>query len=266
MDLLLVEDSVTDRMVMQRTIQRAFPGEQFLIAGEAFEFNDALRRENIDVVITDYWLGWGDGLSVLQRARKRWPRCKVIFLTGNGGEEVVAEAFKYGLFYYMLKPDGFENLVAVIRTALETKRREDHYELIASVVGAIDEGIYGIDAGGKITTWNAGAERIYGYSAEEIVGDDSDKLLPVNLRTETRRLYARIMRGEKVAPFEAIRMRRDGARITLALSMAAIRTEGLEIMGIAIVAREASEDAVGAQAPPAPERPDVREPISLRSR
>ncbi|MFZ1889197.1 MAG: response regulator [Candidatus Binataceae bacterium] len=265
MDLLLVEDSVTDRMVMQRRIQHAFPGEQILIAGEAFEFNDALRRENIDVVITDYWLGWGDGLSVLQRVRKRWPRCKVIFLTGNGGEEVVAEAFKYGLFYYMLKPDGFENLVAVIRTALETKRREDHYELIASVVSAIDEGIYGIDAGGKITAWNAGAERIYGYNTEEIVGEDSDRLLPASLRTETRRLYARVMRGEKVPPFEAIRMRRDGGRITLALSMAAIRAEGFEVTGVAVVAREAG-DTAGAHAPSAPERSGGREPISARGR
>jgi PAS domain S-box-containing protein len=263
MDLLLVEDSVTDRMVMQRRIQHAFPGEQILIAGEAFEFNDALRRENIDVVITDYWLGWGDGLSVLQRVRKRWPRCKVIFLTGNGGEEVVAEAFKYGLFYYMLKPDGFENLVAVIRTALETKRREDHYELIASVVSAIDEGIYGIDGGGKIIAWNTGAERIYGYSSEEIVGEDSDKLLPASLRTETRRLYARVMRGEKVAPFEAVRMRRDGGRITLALSMAAIRAEGFEVTGVAVVARNAG-DTAGAHAPSASERPGGREPISAR--
>lgn len=266
MDLLLVEDSATDRMVLQRRIQRAFPGEQIQIAGEAFEFNDALRSDNIDVVITDYWLGWGDGLSVLQRVRKRWPRCKVIFLTGNGGEEVVAEAFKYGLFYYMLKPDGFDNLVAVIQTALETKRREEHYELITSVVGAIDEGIYGIDAGGKITTWNAGAERIYGYSAEEIVGEDSDKLLPVNLRTETRRLYARVMRGEKVSPFVAIRTRRDGARIALALSMAAIRAEDLEIVGVATVAREASEASIGTHLPSLAEKSGGREPISARSR
>ena len=210
MDLLLVEDSVTDRMVMQRRIQHAFPGEQILIAGEAFEFNDALRRENIDVVITDYWLGWGDGLSVLQRVRKRWPRCKVIFLTGNGGEEVVAEAFKYGLFYYMLKPDGFENLVAVIRTALETKRREDHYELIASVVSAIDEGIYGIDARGQ--NHRRGMPGRSGFMAitpRRLSVKIQTSLLPASLRTETRRLYARVMRGEKV---RAVRSNPDAAR------------------------------------------------------
>jgi PAS domain S-box-containing protein len=241
MDLLLVEDSATDRMVMQRRIERAFPDEQVLIAGEAFEFNEVLRRDNIDVVITDYWLGWGDGLSVLQRVRKRWPRCKVIFLTGNGGEEVVAEAFKYGLFYYMLKPDGFENLVTVIKTALETKRHEDEYDLIASLVGAIDEGLHGIDPSGKITAWNSGAERIFGFSAAQIVGEDAEQLVPPNLRAETRRLHARVMRGEKIAPFETVRMRRDGGRVSLVISIAPVRIEGSAGGGIAIVAREAGD-------------------------
>ncbi len=72
-----------------------------------------------DVVITDYWLGWSDGLSVLQQVRERWPRVRVIMLTGNGGEEVVAGAFKHGLHQYLLKPDGFEDIVPVVRTAFE---------------------------------------------------------------------------------------------------------------------------------------------------
>ncbi len=266
MDLLLVEDSATDRMVMQRRIERAFPGEQVLIAGEAFEFNEMLRHENVDVVITDYWLGWGDGLSVLQRARKRWPRCKVIFLTGNGGEEVVAEAFKYGLFYYMLKPDGFDNLVTVIKTALETKLREDNYEMIASVVGAIDEGIYGIDAAGKVTAWNTGAERIFGYTANEIVGQDAEQLVPANLRTETRRLYARVMRGEGIAPFETVRLRRDGTRMSMVLSIAPVRIDGAEIRGLAIVARDAADLLAAARGAKAAERSAAAPAIAARNR
>ncbi|HVA80409.1 MAG TPA: response regulator [Candidatus Binataceae bacterium] len=258
MDLLLVEDSATDRMVMQRRIQHAFPADQVLIVGEGFEFNEILRRENIDVVITDYWLGWGDGLSVLQRVRKRWPRCKVIFLTGNGGEEVVAEAFKYGLFYYMLKPDGFENLVTVIQTALETKRHEDHCAMLTSMVNAMAEGIHGIDAAGKITTWNASSERIYGYRGSEIIGEQAEVLVPANLRVETRRLYARALRGEVIAPFETTRLRSDGARLALLLSIAPVRMDGREISGIVIVTREAGEARVAPHDPKAVDRAAAR--------
>ncbi len=254
MDILLVEDSATDRMVMQRRLQRAFGSDQIVVAGEGFEFNEVLRRSNMDVVLTDYWLGWGDGLSILQRARKRWPRCKVIFLTGNGGEEVVAEAFKYGLFYYLLKPDGFEHLEAVIQTALDTKRREDQCELTAAVVDGISEAIVGVDACGKIKLWNAGAERLYGYAAGEILGQDAELLVPLNLRTEAGRLAMRALRGERIDPFETTRLRRDGGRVSVELSMAPVRASGGEITAMAIVARGAVAAARSARESKAPGR------------
>jgi DNA-binding NtrC family response regulator len=93
MDLLLVEDSPTDRLMHNR-LHRAFPKAQIAIADDAHRLADVLGEDNCDVVVTDYWLGWSDGLSVLQGVKEKWPRVRVIILTGNGGEEVVAEAFK----------------------------------------------------------------------------------------------------------------------------------------------------------------------------
>jgi PAS domain S-box-containing protein len=237
MELLMVDDSPTDRLVMQAKVQRAFPDVRVSVAGEQLELADSLKRENCDVVITDYWLGWGDGLSVLQRVRRRWPRCKVIFLTGNGGEEVVAEAFKFGLFYYLLKPDGFENLVPVIRTALETKRREDNYELIASVMASVPEGIYSVDASGIVTTWNAGAEHLFGYLATEMIGSEGERLVPAAVRNDDRRLLGRAMAGEIIAPFETNRLHRDGSAIDVRMSMSPVRIDGRSSAGVAIVIR-----------------------------
>jgi PAS domain S-box-containing protein len=241
MDLLLVDDSPTDRMVMQAKVQRAFPEVRVLSAGEQFELTEVMRRDNCDVVITDYWLGRGDGLSVLQRVRRRWPRCKVIFFTGNGGEEVVAEAFKYGLFYYLLKPDGFESLVPVIRTALDAKRREDNYELIASVVASIPEGVYSVDGERIVTTWNSGAARMLGYTASEIVGRDSEILVPPNLRAEELRLMIRALSGEVIAGRETVRQRRDGLPINVRQSISPIRVDGRSILGAAVVTREMAD-------------------------
>ncbi|HXW85394.1 MAG TPA: response regulator [Candidatus Binataceae bacterium] len=238
MELLIVDDSPTDRMVMKSRMQRAFPALQILLAGEAAEFSDVLKRENCDVVITDYWLGWGDGLSVLQRVRKRWARCKVIFLTGNGGEEVVAEAFKYGLFYYLLKPDGFENLVTVTRTALETKQREDHYIMLASMLGAVPDAVFSFDAQGALTTWNRGAEQLFGYSAAEIVGKQLETLVATSGRAEARRALGRALKGEVIVPHELACARRDGSRINTSISFAPVRIDERQISTTACIARE----------------------------
>jgi PAS domain S-box-containing protein len=236
-------------MVMQAKVQRAFPEVRVLSVGEQFELTEIMRRDNCDVVITDYWLGWGDGLSVLQRVRRRWPRCKVIFFTGNGGEEVVAEAFKYGLFYYLLKPDGFEKLVPVIQTALDAKRRDDNFELIASVVASIPEGVYSVDSDRAVTTWNSGAVRMLGYTAAEIVGRDSEILVPPSLRSEELGLMIRALSGEVIAPRETVRLRRDGIPINVRLSISPFRLDGRSISGAAVVTREIANQSANGLAP-----------------
>ena len=150
MYLLLVEDNPTDRMVIQARLRHAFPSAQILAADDPIAMNEHLKRDGCDIVITDYWLGWSDGLSILQRVRDRWPRSRVIMLTGNGGEEVVAGAFKHGLYHYLLKPDGFEELAAVTGAAMESKRREDFNELMAMIVNSIPDGVHGVDAAGRM--------------------------------------------------------------------------------------------------------------------
>ncbi len=242
MDLLLVEDSPTDRLVMQNKLRHAFPDLSVAIAGESYEFNEHLRRENVDVVVTDYWLGWGDGLSVLQRARKRWPRCKVIFLTGNGGEEVVAEAFKFGLFYYLLKPDGFDEFVPAIKMALDAKHREDQHELIESMVESLSEAIYVMDTTGKILTWNSGAERLFHYSAAEIMGKNGELLVPTNLRAEAGRMHLRAISGEHLGPIETVRLLSDGSRVAVAISIAPVRIDTRAVRAVAVLAREHSAE------------------------
>jgi PAS domain S-box-containing protein len=266
MELLIVDDSPTDRMVMQAQVQRAFPDVRVSVAGEQLELADSLRRENCDVVITDYWLGWGDGLSVLQRVRRRWPRCKVIFLTGNGGEEVVAQAFQFGLFCYLLKPDGFENLVPAIRTALETKRREDNYELISSVMASIREGIYSLDRSGIVTSFNPAAEHLFGYRATEIIGGDGELLVPAALRADDRRLIGRAMAGEVIAPFETIRLQRDGSAIDVRVSISPLRMDGLSPAGVAIVSRPTAEHPVTGHSSVTAPRIRPRPAVSVRRR
>ncbi len=222
MDLLLVEDSPTDRMVMQTRLRRAFPKARIHIADDPDQLREHLRLETCDVVVTDYWLGWSDGLSVLQRVRERWPRVRVIIVTGNGGEEVVAGALKFGLFNYLLKPEGFEDLVAVTRAAFESKQREDALELRAMILNSVPDGLECLDPDGNVVTINDSARRLFGYS-EEIVGQRFEALLPAQVRARIRDLYAQVLSGNIVPPFAAVRERRDGNSVSVLMSLVPIR-------------------------------------------
>lgn len=236
MHLLLVEDNPTDRMVIQTRLRHAFPTAQILAADDPIAMNEHLKRDGCDIVITDYWLGWSDGLSILQRVRERWPRSRVIMLTGNGGEEVVAGAFKHGLYHYLLKPDGFEELAAVTGAAMESKRREDFHELMVMIVDSIPDGVHSVDASGTITAINAAARRMYGYTDIEIVGLTNEILLPARRRDEIHRLHLRAFAGEIVPRFHTTQLRRDGSEIPVVMTILPMRGAGGGICGVVCTA------------------------------
>jgi DNA-binding NtrC family response regulator len=106
MDLLLVEDSPTDRLMHNR-LHRAFPKAQIAIADDAHRLADVLGEDNCDVVVTDYWLGWSDGLSVLKASRKNGRGC-----VGSSLPAMAARrSWPRPSSHYLLKPKGFDNLV-----------------------------------------------------------------------------------------------------------------------------------------------------------
>ncbi len=234
MDLLLVEDNPTDRMVMQTRLRRAFPKARIHVADEPDQLREYLRLDTCDVVVTDYWLGWSDGLSVLQRVRERWPRARVIIVTGNGGEEVVAGALKFGLFNYLLKPEGFEDLVSVTKAAFESKRREDALELRAAILNSVPDSLECMDAEGTVVTTNDSARRLFGYS-EETVGQRFEILLSAQLRAQIHDMYAQVLSGSIVPPFAAVRERRDGTSIPVQMSLVPIRGDRGKIAWITCI-------------------------------
>ena len=236
MDLLLVEDNRTDRIVIQARLRRAFPDAQILAADDLPLLNEHLKRGWCDIVITDYWLGWSDGLSVLQRVRERWPGTRVIMLTGNGGEEVVAGAFRHGLYQYLLKPDGFDELVSVTGAAMESRRREERQELMGMIVNSIPDGVHSVDAAGTITAINSAARRMYGYTEVEIVGLANEILLPVGRRDEMRRMHERALGGEIVPRFPTLQVRSDGSEIPVSMTILPMRHDGGPISDVVCIA------------------------------
>jgi PAS domain S-box-containing protein len=157
-------------------------------------------------------------------------------LTGNGGEEVVAGAFKHGLYHYLLKPDGFEELVAVTGAAMESKRREDFNELMAMIVNSIPDGVHSVDAAGRITAVNAAAREMYGYAEREIVGLTNEILLPAARRDEIRRMHQRALGGEIVPHFPTLQLRSDGAEIAVSMTILPMRQGDGTISNVMFIA------------------------------
>ncbi len=119
--------------------------------------------------------------------------------------------------------------------ALETSRR------LAAIVESSDDAIISKDLHGTITTWNAGAERLFGYTAAEIVGASVMALIPADRRTEETEILEQIRRGVGVKHLETVRLTKDGRLIDLSIASSPVKDATGRIIGASKVARDIGE-------------------------
>src|SRR2546423_12474491 len=112
---------------------------------------------------------------------------------------------------------------------------------LAAIVESSDDAIIGKTLDGVIRSWNAGATRVFGYVASEIVGRSVLTLIPPDLRHEEPEIVARLMRGERIDHYETTRLRKDGSRVEISLSVSPIRDDRGTIIGAAKIARDVTE-------------------------
>src|SRR5436305_102953 len=106
-------------------------------------------------------------------------------------------------------------------------------EWLAAIVDSSDDAIIGKTLDSVIRSWNGGATRMFGYSAEEAVGRSVLMLIPRELRSEEHAIVARLSRGERVDHYETVRLRKDGSRIDVSLSVSPIRDASGTVIGAA---------------------------------
>jgi two-component system, cell cycle sensor histidine kinase and response regulator CckA len=128
------------------------------------------------------------------------------------------------------------------RSAEETTAR------LAAIVASSSDAIIGKTLDGIVTSWNAAAERIFGYTAAEIVGKSIFTLIPEELHDAERVLLGRLSRGERVDFFETVRIRKDGQQVDIALSVSPIRDGHGEMVGAASIKRDITERKQAAEA------------------
>jgi PAS domain S-box-containing protein len=117
---------------------------------------------------------------------------------------------------------------------------EDRFRL-AAIVESSDDAIISKDLDGIITSWNAGARRLFGYTAEEIIGQPVSRLMPPEHKNDMPEILAKIRLGQRVEHFESVRLNKNGERIPVSLSVSPIRDGTGRIIGAAKIARDITE-------------------------
>lgn len=131
--------------------------------------------------------------------------------------------------------------VLVFRDVSERKRAEEARARLAAIVESSDDAIISKALDSTILSWNAGAERIFGYSAQEAIGQSIVLIIPPERRDEEIAILERLRRGERIEHFETVRVAKDGRRLNLSITVSPVRDTDGHIIGASKIGRDITE-------------------------
>lgn len=173
--VLLIEDNQLDQMAFKRFVETNGIPYDYTIAGSVAEGKHAMSTDRFDIIITDHSLGDGTAIDVLHSAKDM----PIIVVTGAGDEETAVNAWKAGAYDYMVKDINQDYLKAIPRTvenAIHHNEVEKKLQLLSGAVMSTEDSVFITDMQGKIIFVNKAFCRIYGYTEDEIVGQNSNLL------------------------------------------------------------------------------------------
>lgn len=214
-------------------------------AGAVLLPEDALGIEQADILTA--WVA----------RQPAWSDLPILILARSGADSpTVARAMaQLGNVTVLELPIRVAALVSAVRTALASRRRqyqirenlaelkkaEETQILLAAIVANSDDAIISKTLEGIIQTWNAGAERLFGYTSDEAVGKPITLLIPPERHHEERSILARLRQGERVAHYETVRVAKDGRRMDISLTVSPVRDSAGNIIGASKVARDITD-------------------------
>ena len=240
----------------------------------------ALVHDEFACIVLDIQMPSMSGLELarLIKTRKRSQHIPIIFLTAYFLEEKdILQGYGVGAVDYLTKPINPQILkskvgvfvelfrkthaLAAANSALEqeiSQRKKAEEALLnanseleasgqkikwqlAAIVESSDDAIIGKDTNGIITSWNRGAEILFGYSAGEVVGNSITIIIPPERIAEEGEILARIRRGEHILHYETIRRRKDGKLLNISLTISPIRDTSGKIIGASKIARDITD-------------------------
>jgi PAS domain S-box-containing protein len=240
----MVEDSEPDTLLVVRELQHGGFQPAFERVETATAMRSALENHPWDLIISDYSMPEFGGPAALAIARELALDTPFIMVSGVLGEELAVEIMKAGAHDYVMKNNLTRLAPAVsreLRAAEERRVRRQHEAAVmhlASIVESCDDSIVGMTLEGIVVSWNAGAERMYGHSASEMIGRSVSVLIPTYRPGDLPELYEMIKRGERVERFETIRIRKDRTPIDVLVTFSPIKDAEGRVVGASTIGRD----------------------------
>jgi PAS domain S-box-containing protein len=147
--------------------------------------------------------------------------------------------------------DGTGRVIGASKVARDLSESQQHDRLrarLAAIVDSSDDAIVSKTLDGVITSWNRAAERLFGYSAAEAIGQNILLIIPADRRSEEEGVLARLRRGEKIDHFETVRRTKDGRQIPISLTVSPVRDASGALIGASKIARDISERVLAQEA------------------
>ena len=144
-----------------------------------------------------------------------------------------------GVNYMMF--DGKEYNCAFARDISERRKAERQLAHFSAIVNSSQDAIVGATLEGIITSWNLGAERLFGYTADEMIGQPISKLLPADRPDETSVLLARLKAGGRIERYDTIRLRKNGTLVDVSVTLSPVRDNDGEVVGVSAITHEITD-------------------------
>lgn len=244
--VLVIEDSQNDTTLLLEELRRKGYEPEHRRVETAEDMKGMLQQPDWDVVISDYVMPHFSGPDALKLLRSLKLDLPFIVVSGTYGEEAAVHMMKAGAHDYIVKGN-LSRLVPAIEREMEAARgrrarskAESAMQHLASIVESSEDAIYGKNLDSVIISWNAAAERIFGYTAGEIIGRSIAILFPLDRRDELLDIMSAIRRGEVVGIRESERLHKDGQVIPISLTTSPIRNNEGKVIGASGIARDIS--------------------------
>ncbi len=232
-------------------------------AGDGFEAVEKAKSLRPDVVLMDISMPRMNGVEATKIIRREVPESKVIIVSQNDPAVVSRQAAEIGAGGYVNKADLARDLLPAVECVVADRGGEKTEserattdtqidvseralarragDLLAAIVDSSDDAIISKTLDGVITSWNKSAERLFGYTREEAVGQHITLIIPEDRRDEEAKIVERLRRGERVDHFETVRLRKDGTLLELSLTISPVKDAAGRVIGASKVARGITE-------------------------
>lgn len=245
------------------------------VCGEAVDGRDAVQKAKElkpDVIVMDIGMPHLNGLEAARVIRKEVPQSEILILSQYEATEMRPAALQAGAREYITKSDVARDLLTAVESVTQhliasgstpiqrsaptngepkirehqinvspQKRAEEANAWLAAVVESSDDAIISEDLNGMITSWNAGAQRMFEYTKAEAIGQPLKLIIPSDLYDEEARILQRLRNGERIDHYESIRLSKSGKQIDVSLTISPVKGSDGRVLGASKIARDITE-------------------------